>query len=460
MPPNQKSRRTMHLTIACFVAAFSTSISAQTPVPGGPPWPENSLRRIGDQRIPVFLVNFSNVSHSYTKTDYLQLLSDGSTTSKTLQNYYLENSYGKLRLSFEFGTPINLPKKDDYYAGGNLSDEDSWQRTWELIAEVATRTNINFEDFDNDGADDSPNSGDDDGFVDTIVIIHPKMSQECNAGETSFSTHYQKAHELDREKGAVPTQGRTPGGSTIYINDYIIVEGLACNGTAIAPIGSLAHELGHALGLPDLEDGDHSSGGIGYWGLMGRGVDGGDGKSPDTPTHLSAWSKARLGWLIPEVLKSPDHDGVHLLDAIETSPSVYQIYIDSATLSGEQYYLLEYRRRVGFDAKLPGDGLLIWRVHSDAVDAWYDAYKGNWQEIGINDDDTVKAIRLEEADGNQDILRWENYGDAGDPFPGSRPLFEFNSTTQPRGLIVTLCNIHETGGQLEFTLKEPNTSCN
>ena len=70
-------------------------------------------------------------------------------------------------------------------------------------------------------------------------------------------------------------------------------------------VGTMAHEYGHILGLPDLFDvsylslGDaagpeEDSAGIGNWGLMGWGASGWNGD--DGPTALSAWSRVRLGW--------------------------------------------------------------------------------------------------------------------------------------------------------------------
>ena len=38
-------------------------------------------------------------------------------------------------------------------------------------------------------------------------------------------------------------------------------------GSGLIEIGVFCHELGHAIGLPDLYDG-YGSSGIGYWGLM------------------------------------------------------------------------------------------------------------------------------------------------------------------------------------------------
>ena len=60
----------------------------------------------------------------------------------------------------------------------------------------------------------------------------------------------------------------------------------------IRPIGTLCHEIGHILGLPDLYDTSESSApGIGDWGLMGTG----NWNNQVSPSSFSAWSSSRLG---------------------------------------------------------------------------------------------------------------------------------------------------------------------
>ena len=70
-------------------------------------------------------------------------------------------------------------------------------------------------------------------------------------------------------------------------------------GGNLIDIGVFCHEFGHVLGLPDLYDTDNSSEGLGQWCLMASGSWGGNGSSPQTPTHMSAWCKQKLGWVTP-----------------------------------------------------------------------------------------------------------------------------------------------------------------
>ena len=98
-------------------------------------------------------------------------------------------------------------------------------------------------------------------------------------------------------KWSIPTW---TSGEGVSVSDYNISPGLwATSGSAPGRIGVVAHELGHFFGLPDLYDTDGSSNGDGNWGLMAAGSWGFDG-SQQYPTHMSSWSKSKLGWLTPE----------------------------------------------------------------------------------------------------------------------------------------------------------------
>ncbi|TLZ85456.1 MAG: protease, partial [Methanobacteriota archaeon] len=58
-------------------------------------------------------------------------------------------------------------------------------------------------------------------------------------------------------------------------------------------IGTVAHEFGHDLGLPDLYDTDGSSAGAGIWDIMSLGSWNG-APAGSSPAHMSAWSLLRL----------------------------------------------------------------------------------------------------------------------------------------------------------------------
>jgi immune inhibitor A len=167
--------------------------------------------------------------------------------------------------------------------------------------------------------------------------------------------------------------------------------------------GVLCHEFGHLLGLPELyAPGGAAHEGIGVWGLMGQGTWLGRG---ERPPHLCAWSKLRLGWADADVVERSTR-GVELA-AIERTPRVVKIPGDRA----EEYFLVENRARIGADARLPGEGLLVWHV---------DERIGGFRNAESNA--RRKLLHLVEADGRGDLDRGHaaggNRGDATDPWSG------------------------------------------
>jgi hypothetical protein len=77
------------------------------------------------------------------------------------------------------------------------------------------------------------------------------------------------------------------------------------------------------------------------------------------PQHFSAWCKDKLGWVKPTVI-DPTVKQKLALAPIETSPKdCLKVLVRP---DGSEYFLLEYRANKGFDASLPGQGLIVWRV--------------------------------------------------------------------------------------------------
>src|SRR5947199_143669 len=142
-------------------------------------------------------------------------------------------------------------------------------------------------------------------------------------------------------------------------------------------VGTVAHEFGHDLGLPDLYDTDGSSHGAGIWALMCECSWNGN-PAGSSPAHMSAWSLIRLGWVTPtDVTTSLVGTSI---DAVETSGRVFRLNIPGNSL---EYFLIENRQPLGFDAALPGNGLLIWHLAASQPS---------------NDQDTHRLLDLLEAD--------------------------------------------------------------
>ena len=133
---------------------------------------------------------------------------------------------------------------------------------------------------------------------------------------------------------------------------YVIVpEG----GPRMSTISTMCHEFGHILGLPDLYARPENPGseGAGVWTVMSNQF--GNGR----PQHFCAWCKEQMGWLKPVVV-DPTVKQKLILGPVEGSD--HECYKILLRPDGSEYLLLENRRKKGFDAGLPAEGLLIWRV--------------------------------------------------------------------------------------------------
>ncbi len=170
-----------------------------------------------------------------------------------------------------------------------------------------------------------------------------------------------------------------PVADGVTVDDFIAISEQEDDGDQ-APIGTLAHELGHYIGLPDLYDTDYMTAlewgkyDVSYLSLMSSGIYGVDPETgDDTPYSLDAWSRYRLGWVTPE---TAGETGYYTLTA--------QNFVDDAayglllipTQNADEYYLLENRGFAKWDAGLASEygrdagGIVLWHI-DDGVYSTY-----------------------------------------------------------------------------------------
>ena len=360
--------------------------------------------------IPVLLGKYANATSYFNATDYQNLLFDNNSYG-SMKEYYAEISYGNFTV--------------DGVAGGwyqsTYTMEQAEQNTRGYVAEVVQLADpdYDFSQYDNDGPDNVPNSGDDDGFVDGIIVVYSGCGAEVNEGNNNIWPHQSSLYNDQYQ-----TNDPSANGGYVIVNTYAVCPELSgggdCSTNQIRPIGVYAHEFGHILGLPDLYDRDNSSAGIGSWCLMASGSH--NGQLGTTPAHMSVWCKMQLNWLDPVVLASDVTD--FSFPPITNNGFALQIWEDDYNWSS--YFLIENRKSVGFDSELPGQGLMIY--HIDENKGWG---MNNWGGGTVNDNETHKLVDLEEADGNDDLDNNQNNGDDGDSYPGSSNNIEFSSSSYP-----------------------------
>lgn len=353
----------------------------------------------------------------------------------TVRAYYDEVSGGRLALEgvvWPWARVDSLTQSDVTRGDGALSSArigeggiGNFVRDV-LLAVIDADQTFDWGRFDNDGPDGFPNSGDDDGFVDALAVMHPTNGAECSQAYAKIWSHKWNLAEALRDASGngvtVPTPTPRSGGGFIRVNDYFVQPAVSCDGPELNEIGVFTHEVGHAFGLPDLYDVRGTHAGVGTWDLMATGAWGCDDNSPASPCHMGAWSKAMLGWVDVVTLDAGMDHGTRALPPVQTDGIVYRV--DAQDGSGE-YFLLENRQPVGFDGLVHGQGgLLVWQVDPVRVSA-------RWGANRVNGSDQP-GVRLREADGQGDLLRaGGGRGGAGDPFPGTTGNTVFHAGSTP-----------------------------
>jgi len=118
------------------------------------------------------------------------------------------------------------------------------------------------------------------------------------------------------------------------------------------PMGCYAHEFGHALGVPHSDSG--------HWDCMSGGPELGcyNGPSCSYPAHFISFGKIQLGWL-PSSRVNVVSGGQTTFDVFKLEAATTGYQAAKIPVSSTAYYLIETRKQVGYDAYLPGQGVLI-----------------------------------------------------------------------------------------------------
>jgi M6 family metalloprotease-like protein len=281
-------------------------------------------------RLAVVIVDFPDFKHNekitpanweealFSRKMY-QKTATGQPAHGSLSDYFLEQSFGRFHISGKAFAPISAAKKrGEYYQGAGGSAAAKTALLTEALEKLTTQ-----------GGKDVLN-----GF-DGLCFIYAGAAVQTSDRGSLYYPH----------RGSVSFQKK----QWLYI---ICPEG----GAAMESISVFAPVFGRLLGLPDLAARTENAGstGLGVWCLMSNGA----GKS-GRPGHLSAWCKEQLGWLEPAVIDPSIKQKIILGPVAHSARECVKVLV---RLDGSEYLLLENRIAAGFDADLPGQGLLIWRV--------------------------------------------------------------------------------------------------
>ncbi|MBI5170906.1 MAG: M6 family metalloprotease domain-containing protein [Candidatus Eisenbacteria bacterium] len=417
-------------------------------VPVLPEFPTSA--QANDWLVPVVLVGFTDSTLRWSAPQLQHALFDTtrSTATGSVVDYFDWASRGRARVRFEIVATVQLGHDLNYYANDRYGVD--WLSTpnndWGLVrdAVVAADPHVDWRRFDRDG----------DSYVDMIWVVHAGIGGE---GASSMRSLWSITSRLSggwSDGGVIETDELVPGSDRQHmrVDRFSILPELSMFVPgAISEIGVYCHEFGHALGLPDLYDtsqlGGSANVGPGNWSLMSTGAYGGDGHSPQYPSHPGAWPSLYLGWA--EKVR-PANDTLLTLAPLADGGGVVEVWFQGE--SSSEHFLLESRATSGFDHTLPAPGLIVSQVDDALIGI----------RLGSNRVNTgpTPGLRILEGDGDFDLATSWNHGDANDPLPGALGRTRLDDDTSPNlrsigGAItqIALENIATVNGRTQVRLR-------
>jgi M6 family metalloprotease-like protein len=292
-------------------------------------------------------------SDSSAPTSSRRQIAEALFGEQSLASYFAQQSRGRLAIDgvvsdwLRSSTSLTDAVGSEHGLG---SDALLGKHLEDVIAQAASQ--VPLQDFDSDGPDGVPGSADDDGRIDLVVVLFAELGAPCGGvgpwGHRATLSYW--------SGGPLVTSAIGKSGAHLLAEDYVLAGATSCGTTPRDAIVVLAHELGHALGLPDLYDTslgyqpEQRKWVLGCWDLMA----GGAWNCPTTggmPPPLSAWSTSQLGW--SQVMRRPERQqDLALRDDIAF-----------AVVAGDGHEVwIEQRSWDAAPGWAPGSGVLAYRV--------------------------------------------------------------------------------------------------
>lgn len=365
-------------------------------------------------------ISYAGEAFNYPTSDVQSLYyGTGSPARYSLPRFYTEASRGVFTINGKVIIPIALPRTRAEYTGsydrarfGGVGDSLSL-----FIKDVLAGVDSTI--------DLAPYAEVDGGkqVLAALVIIQPHQGGECTSASNRgiWAHRYSVSALLPGMPDGYATR-TSAGGQPVYINDYILQAAEQCYVPgALGGTGTVIHETGHLIGLPDLYGtGTEVSRPVGKWDLMGEG----NYYTTDSPAQLGAWSRWILGWTNSRILPIPQSGAV--------TDTIYRSVMGTGRidiipfLDTPEFLILEDRRKEGSDnGALAGNGMIIWRIDPRIAD------ESHFRSNTVNSNRAEPGVSIYQADGLANLDKAENAGDAGDPWPGTAGATTLDATTTP-----------------------------
>lgn len=375
---------------------------------------------MGEQKGLVVLVEYKDVKFTLSDPyDYFSRMlnetgfNDYDGTGCAAE-YFRECSMNQFRPQFDVYGPVTLSQNMSYYGGNDSWGNDKNPQKMAIEACQKLDSTVDFSEYDRDG----------DGYIDNVFIFYAGRG-EASGG--SANTVWPHAWNV------------TSAEYTSYIFDGVQLDRYACSnewtGSRPDGVGTFIHEFSHVMGLPDLYATSYTNAFTpGAWSVLDYGP---YNNSGCTPPLYSIYERYSLGWIEPTVLNGPNRI---TLQAIKNNTGCI-----IPTNNENEFFLLENRQQKGWDAYIPGHGMLVWHV---------DYNQSVWNQNVVNNTATHQYVDIEEADGTQ-----SEYTREGDAFPGTSGVTSFTDDTKPsmktwagKRLNLPITDIAENNGIITFNV--------
>lgn len=323
-----------------------------------------SFPKTGTPRSLVIMVNFKDLSFvtpnpqdAFHRLLNQENYSDNGGTGSA-RDYFKAASYGQYSPQFDVVGPYNLPENMAYYGANDPDSKEDVKPAYMIVdaCKAADNNGVDFTQYDADG----------DGYIDNVFVYYAGYNEAEWGPDNSVWPHRWFVERNYNYAGTA--QSLLFDGKKVF--DYACTSELKGNsGSNMCGIGTFTHEFGHVIGLPDYYHTEDDKNTLNNWSIMDAGAYLNEGRTP--PTY-SAYDRFFLGWLTPEELSSPADKSLYPLSqsTVLVSSTAKQAYLLSASThnlnggnpSPTEFYIMEYRKKTGWDTYLPEEGLLFWHI--------------------------------------------------------------------------------------------------
>jgi immune inhibitor A len=401
------------------------------------------LPNMGSPKVPVILVQFSDLKFSVAETDtavnhlYNDFFNAGegihpgaanATSYSSVKEYFRVQSEGQFTPEFSVIGPVTLSNGYAYYGKdnekGSAKDLNINKFYSEACKLAVAQSGIDWSIFDNKGT----------GRVGFVFFIYAGEGQN---GSDDSNTIWPKE--------SVSSMRVSYDDTSVTFGAYGCTNELF-DGEQDG-IGTIVHEMGHGLGLPDFYDTNYIAFGMDFWDIMDSGCYQIIGHQP---CSMSAYELDFIGWR-QLVTLNPDSAYSLTINPIETGGKGYKV-VNKANQN--EYFILENRQNIDYDSYFgwptstyqtkygSNHGLMITHV---------DYNSSSWSANSVNTNASHQRMTIVPADGklvpsiDGYNAEWAN-SIHGDLYPGDAGVTEMTSYAVFTGgtLGQTIDNIRES----------------